>query len=83
MDAQFNLGLMYFRGLSIEAADEKEVALFSQAAEQEHGHGQYSLAVMYARSDEGWIKIMPPPFPGLKNLHFRILARHNSTWVFL
>ena len=48
VDAQFNLGLMYFRGLSIASDDEKAVALFSQAAEQGHGHSQYSLAVMYA-----------------------------------
>jgi len=48
VDAQFNLGLIYYRGLSVNRDDKKSVELFTQAAEQGHGYAQYSLAVMYS-----------------------------------
>ncbi len=48
VDAQFNLGLMYFRGLGISQDDVMAASMFQQAAEQDHANAQYSLGVMFA-----------------------------------
>jgi len=51
-DSQFNLGLMYYNGApGIPRDYQRARGLFTSAAEREHDHAQYSLAVMFARGE--------------------------------
>ncbi len=47
MDSQFNLGLMYEKGIGVEQDETEAVAWYTRAAEQGSAFAQYNLAVLY------------------------------------
>jgi TPR repeat protein len=46
-DSQFNLGLMYEKGIGVSKDEKKAVAWYLKAALQGKSHAQYNLAVLY------------------------------------
>ena len=47
MNAQYNLGVMYDKGLGVPQNDKTAVKWYRLAAEQGHATAQYNLGVMY------------------------------------
>ncbi len=46
-DAQYNLGLMYSRGVGVEEDDAEALKWYRMAADQGHAKAQYNLGMMY------------------------------------
>jgi TPR repeat protein len=46
-DSQFNLGLMYERGIGVEKDEQKAIAWYRKTAEQGNSNAQFNLAVLY------------------------------------
>ena len=46
-DAQFNMALMYERGIGVSKDEQESVVWYRKAAEQGNSNAQYNLAVMY------------------------------------
>jgi TPR repeat protein len=46
-DSQFNLGLMYERGIGVEKDEQKAITWYRKAAEQGNPNAQFNLAVLY------------------------------------
>lgn len=46
-DAQYNLGIMYMKGLGVEQNDKRALIWFKRAAALEHDDAMYNLGVLY------------------------------------
>ncbi|MFQ5716426.1 MAG: tetratricopeptide repeat protein, partial [Nitrospinales bacterium] len=50
-DAQYNLGVLYFKGIGMDRDNREALKWFRKAAEQGYPHGQGFLGLMY---ENGW-----------------------------
>jgi TPR repeat protein len=53
MDAQYNLGIMYYHGEGVEKDHDEALKWFHLAAEQNDAEAQYNLGFMYGRGEGG------------------------------
>ena len=60
-DAQYNLGLAYYKGAGVHKNFDNAIYYFSQASNQNHMRASFNLGVMYYRGD-GLGNVVPDSF---------------------